>query len=163
MVNLTKLENGKRQLDDSFYEALQLIVSDVEEKYHQSETLAQMISRTLMRVLYMFLDEIHLKINLSTKEARLGVLKLLIWDTLVKTRDGKEVSGYRIVIKNEKTNYFIEYTINPKQYEHWSLFQNVFDLEITTVTTEKLTSNGNTIMNNLLSDMLEDIRKVYSN
>ena len=122
MVNLTKLENGKRQLDDSFYEALQLIVADVEEKYHQSETLAQMISRTLMRVLYMFLDEIHLKINLSTKEARLGVLKLLIWDTLVKTRDGKEVSGYRIVIMNEKTNYFIEHTINPKQYEHWSLF-----------------------------------------
>lgn len=108
---LTKIENGKRVLSDSFTEDVNLIIGDVVEKYADSETNDVMINKILNRVFYSFFEELHLPINQTEGGVKYRHLQIALNSVLV--------SGSRypeITVTNTSTTYTIKFTIKPNRF-----------------------------------------------
>lgn len=166
MIQLTRLVNGKREIEfhSNFMPAVSLIVTDVEEKYSASLTLNQMIAKSLHRIFYKFFEELHIKIDESSKKGSLGILQVVLSQTATKTQYRGDLIGFKIHIRNDNTKYFIDNELITKGWVNWSVLQNVCD-ELDTYSTDDALVKGRMVLASLpvfLEKILEDIRKVYA-
>jgi hypothetical protein len=145
MILMTKLENGKRVLADAHYGSVDLIIEDVKQKYEDSHPKEFLKKKILARIFHHFFDEIHIECK-QDKHYLLGNLEIIL-----------DESYQHLLIRNNKTNSSIEFTLRSHTHHNWGLFDDIYYFELsigdTPFTGFKLPE--------LLNLVLENIRRLY--
>lgn len=107
---LTKVENGKRVLMDSFSDTIKLISDDVISKYPNPADF--IFAKFVNRILYQFFYEINLPITQTNKKAKSGHLEISL--NSEEPAISKTIISHEVVLKNTITTYTIKFTIKLK-------------------------------------------------
>ena len=155
---LTKKENNKRVLSDSFTDDVNLIIVDVVEKYADSQTQDFINNKILNRVFYSFFEELDLPISQSKGAVNYEHLQISFSNVYSDFKQYLEIT-----ITNTSTTYTIKFTIKPNR------FGVLEDLDLNLKTENLINNNleGTSTKDLSLSGVLElvlvSIRQVWEN
>jgi len=142
---MTKLENGKRVLADAHYGSVDLIIEDVKQKYEDSHPKEFLKNKILARIFYHFFDELHIEYK-QDKPYLLGNLEIIL-----------DESYHHLLIRNNKVNSSIEFTLKSRNHPNWCLFDDIYYFELS-IGDSPFTAFK---LPDLLNLVLENIRRLY--